>query len=130
MASPQDAFSSACAKQVELAERCFELGMAAAQRLFAAQMEGSRQIFELQGRQFGALGNVVAEEPAARWPTLCRYAVAGGAEASEVCLRTVSALQAEGLRLMEAFVPMMNGTMMSSMARMTDALAGKAGPRA
>ena len=127
MASPQDAFSTAYARQMEVAERYFEFGMEAAQRMLMAQMDGSRQLFEIQGRQFGALEDAGGDDPATRWAALCRQVVAGGSEATEVCLKVASVMQAESLRLMEEFFPMINRSLMGSMERAAGAPAITAG---
>lgn len=127
MATPQDAFSTAYAKQMESAEQYFAFGMEAAQRILMAQMDGTRHIFEIQGRQFGALEDGAGENPALQWANLCRRAMAGGTEATEVWMRTFSTMQAEGLRVMEEFFPMFNRSLMGSMERASEVLAITAG---
>ena len=127
MASQQDAFSTAYAKQMEAAGRYLEFGMEVAQRMLMAQMDGSRRLFEIQGRQFGALEGTVGDEPANWWAAWCRQAVEGGNAATEAWLKTASVMQAEGLRLMEEFFPMINRSLMGGMEQATGVLTVTAG---
>jgi len=127
MALLKDEFSTAYAKQVEMAGQCFDFGMAVTEQMLMAQIDGSRQLFELQGRQFGAMEDSAGEQPAVQWSAFCSRAVAGCAEASEVFLRTASTMQSEATRLIEQFFPVINRSFMGTMERATDALAMTAG---
>jgi hypothetical protein len=123
MALPKDDFSEAYAQQMALAEQCFTFGASALERMLMAQIDASRQLFELQSRQFSAMEDSAGEAPALQWVAFCRRAVAGGTEASEVWLRTLASMQAETTRLMEEFFPVINRSVMGSMEHATEALA-------
>ena len=127
MALPQDEFSTAYAKQMDLAEQCFEFSVALTQNMLMAQVDGSRQLFELQGRQFGAMEDSAGEQPGAQWAAFFRRAMAGSAEATEVCLRTASQMQSETIKLIEQFFPLINRSLMGSMEQATEAMAMTAG---
>lgn len=123
MALPQDELSTAYARQMELAEQCFEFSVALAQNMLMAQMDGNRQLFELQGRQFGAMEDSAGDQPGAQWAAFFSRAMAGSAEATEVCLRTASQMQSETIKLIEQFFPLINRSLMGSMEQATEALA-------
>ena len=127
MALIKDEFSTAYAKQMELAGQCFDFGVALTEQMLMAQMDGGRQLFELQGRQFGAMEDSAGEQPAAQWAAFCRRVMAGSAEATEVCMRTASQMQSEAIKLVEQFFPVINRSFMGTMERATEALAMSAG---
>jgi hypothetical protein len=130
MASPKDELSAACNRQMELAEQCFETGVAAIQRMLMLQMDGARQLFELQGQQFAGLEAEAGDAKTAPWLAFFRRAVAGSTEASMVCFRVYSALQMEATRLVEEIVPGINRSLAGNMERATQSVLTVAGQAA
>jgi hypothetical protein len=122
----QGDFSAVYANQMELAERCFEFGMSFTERMLRAQIDGGRQLFDLQSRLFGAMEDDAGEAPATQFAAFCSRAMASSAEAAELCLRSASAMQAEATRMVEEFVPLMSRGLTSGMKQATEAVAAAA----
>jgi hypothetical protein len=128
----KDDLTAAFARQLDLARSCFDFGVEAPQRILRVQMDGARELFELQGRhlQFEE-ANADADEMPLQWMKLYRQAIAGGAEATLMCFRTAAAVQIEASRLAEEFVPEINRSLLGGIDRSTwSALAFAPEPKA
>lgn len=127
MALPKDELSAACNRQMQLAEQCFETGMAAAQRMLMLQMDGARELFELQGRQFSGLEADAGDAKTLPWLAFYRRAMAGGTEATMLWFRVCTGLQMEVSKLVEDLAPELNRSLVGNMERATQSVLAVAG---
>jgi hypothetical protein len=115
--------------QLDLAERYCGFGLEAMERMVTANMEGARLIIEVMGRQLTPVGTQALQyNPATIWFDACRKAVAAGAESSMVCFRTAAALQIEGSRLLQEFVPQFNRDLIEGLEEVSGAVHAAARP--
>jgi hypothetical protein len=120
MALIQDEISAAYSKQTELAQQCWDFGVEATQRMFEVQMEGVRELLELQGRHFGPeVGEAAGRELPFQWMSIFSKAAAGTAEATQICFKTAAAMQSEVAKLAEEFIPELNRGLLGGMERAT-----------
>lgn len=116
----KDDLTAAFARQLDLARSCFDFGVEAPRRILQVQMDGARELIELQGRHLHAgEGNADTDELPMQWLNLYRQTMAGGAEATLVCFRTAAAVQIETARLAEEFVPEINRSLLGGIDRST-----------
>lgn len=115
-----DDVTTAFTKQADLALQCFNFGMEATQRMFQVQLQGTRELLELQGRHAGpGEGAAAGDDGPMQWLALSSRAMAGGTEAIQICFKTAAAMQVEVASLAEEIFPEFNHALQGATDRAT-----------
>lgn len=106
-------------QQMNLARCWLDLGIEAMQRVLLAQAEGTKQLSEFCRGADRECSTASAGEALPPWVAAYRRSVAVGSEASVVCFKTVSKIQLEAYKALEDCIPLINGTLVDTLERVT-----------